>query len=70
MRLLEPATNLMLFIYSFGLAMILHIVVSKFQPLDYSSQAVSDNFTVTNDNISIQCFQSSSLMSHNAINLL
>lgn len=50
--------------------MILHIVVGKLKPLDNPSSAVTDNLTVSNDNISIHSFQSSPLMSHYAINLL
>jgi hypothetical protein len=69
MRLLESTTNLMLFIYSFGLTMILHIVVRKLKPLDNSSSAISDYLTVSNNNISIHSFQTSPLMSHYAINL-
>jgi hypothetical protein len=69
MRLLESTTNLMLFIYSFGLTMILHIVVGKLKPLDDSSSAVTDNLTVSNDNISIHSFQPCPLMSHYPINL-
>ncbi len=69
MRLLESCTNQMLFIYSFGWAMILHIVVCKFKPQDYSSSAVRNNLTVTHDYLLVHRSETSALVTDNPVNL-